>query len=135
MTSTQIAERLQKELNSFAGLWDSGYYEGNPLDPMSRSSYNIMGYMSILHVVYLTCIKPYINENSIVLEIGPGRGAWTKTFLQAKEVWCLDALSAEHNKFWDYIGHASNVQYYQVSDFTCSMLPEDTFRLKEYMNT
>jgi hypothetical protein len=127
MISTQNAERLQKELNSFGGLWDSGYYEGNPLEPMSRSSYSNMGYMSILHVVYLTCIKPYVNGKSFVLEIGPGRGAWTKTFLHANEVWCLDALSAQHNKFWEYIGKSSNVKYYQVSDFSCSMLPEDKF--------
>jgi len=83
--------------------------------------------MSILHVVYLTCIKPYITQNSVVLEIGPGRGAWTKTFLSAKEVWCLDALSAEHNNFWQYVGHSPNVRYIQVSDFSCSMLPDSKF--------
>jgi len=127
MANTQLAERLRKVLASFEGLWEGGYCEGDPLDPMSRSTYGVLGYMSVLHVVYLTCIKPYVTDDSIVLEIGPGRGAWTKAFLHAKEVWCLDALSAEHNRFWDYVGRAPHIRYFQVSDFSCSMLPENKF--------
>lgn len=127
MPSIQRVERLRNELKSFQELWHGGFYGGNPLDPMGHSSYRLLGYMSILHVVYLTCIKPYINKNSIALEIGPGRGAWTKALLRAKEVWCLDALSPEHNNFCEYVGHAPNVKYLQVSDFSCSMLPNSKF--------
>jgi hypothetical protein len=47
--------------------------------------------------------------------------------LNAQEVWCLDALSADHNGFWDYLNHPENVKYFQVADFTCSMLPSDHF--------
>lgn len=127
MRKNNISKHLKREIDSFENMWKGGYFEGNPLDPMSRSTYNTIGYMSILHVVYLTCIKPYVNGKTVALEIGPGRGAWTKTFLQAEEVWCLDALSAEHNKFWEYIGNAQNVRYFQVTDFNCDELPENKF--------
>lgn len=73
------------------------------------------------------CIRPYVKENSVVLEIGPGRGAWTKTFLKAREIWCLDALSAEHNKFWEYVGRADKIKYIKVDDFSCSELPDNHF--------
>lgn len=118
---------LAQEIRSFRDLWEGGYCEGDPLSPMSPSGYGEIGYMSILHVIYLLCIKPYINENTVVCEIGPGRGAWTRCLLKAKEVWCLDALSAEHNGFWENVGKRDHVKYFQVSDFKCEMLPENTF--------
>jgi len=119
-------DQIKKELNSFTHMWEGGYFEGDPLDPMAGSTYGIIGYMSVLHVVYLTCIKPFISDKSVVLE-GPGRGAWTRTFLPAKEIWCLDALSAEHNRFWEYMGNQSHVKYFQVNDFNCQELPDNHF--------
>ena len=63
----------------------------------------------------------------MALEIGPGRGAWTKALLPSKEIYALDALSAEHNRFYEYLGHPENVQYFHVQDFECKMLPDDHF--------
>jgi len=120
-------QRLEQEVNSFKGLWEGGFYEGDPLDPMGKSHYGFLGYISVLYAIYLTCIKPYINETTVVCEIGCGRGAWTKTFLKAKEIWCLDALSAEHNKFWEYVGPNNNIKYIHVSDLSCNLLPDNTF--------
>jgi len=122
-----LTAREQAELRSCAEVWKGGYYEGDPLDPMSPSTYGLMGYMSILHVTYLMCIKPYVNSSTTALEIGPGRGAWTKSILSsgAKEIWCLDALPAEHNRFWDYVGRTDRIKYCQVSDFSISMVPSD----------
>lgn len=122
-----VNERLQKEIKSFQNLWEGGYCEGNPLDPVGHSGYGRLGYMSVLHATYITCIKPYIFPQTNVLEIGPGRGCWTKCFINANEIWCLDALSAEYNNFWNYIGKKDNVKYIKVDDFSCSMLPEDHF--------
>ena len=122
-----MGNKLSDELNSFRGLWKGGYYEGDPLHPIAQSGYGRMNYMSVHHATYLRCIKPYVNENSISLEIGPGRGAWTKTLLPSKEVWVLDALSAEHNSFFKHLGFPKNVKYHQVEDFSCNMLPEDYF--------
>jgi phospholipid N-methyltransferase len=121
------ATKRQIKLFEAGGIWKGGYFEGDPLDPMSASTYSILGYMSILHATYLACIKPYVNANTRVLEIGPGRGAWTRTFLNAQEVVCLDALSAEHNGFWEYVGRTPNVQYFKVDDFTCNCVPDEHF--------
>lgn len=119
--------QLKNEILSFKNMWEGGYYEGDPMDSMSYSSYNVWGYMSILHVTYLICVKPYITKDTIALEIGPGRGAWTRTMLDAKEIWCLDALSAEHNNFWKYVGYHEKIKYIQVNDFSCSDLPNEHF--------
>jgi hypothetical protein len=121
------AQRLASELESFQGIWSGGYFEGDPLNPLAKSSYGPLGFMSVLHATYLRCIKPYIRAETVALEIGPGRGAWTKTLLPAREVYAIDALSAEHNGFFEYLGHPPNVRYFQVQDFECRILPDDHF--------
>ena len=83
--------------------------------------------MSSLYAVYVCCIKPYVHGDSCVLEIGPGRGAWTKTLLGAKEVWCLDAKSREDNEIDRELGRPANLVYHQVRDFRCLELPDDKF--------
>lgn len=118
---------LKNELDSFHGLWKSGYFEGDPLNPLATSSYKQLGFMSILHATYLRCVKPYVNGQTVSLEIGPGRGAWTKALLPSKEVYALDALPEEHNRFFEYLGYPRNVKYFQVKDFKCEMLPDNHF--------
>lgn len=118
-----------EELSSFRGLWPGGYWEGDPLDPVARSSYGEYGYVSTLFVIYQVCVRPFIKSTTNVLEIGPGRGAWTRTLLPAREVWCLDALPAEYNRFWETVGEGQRdkVKYIQVEDFECAALPDDHF--------
>ena len=123
MTQNKLSEKIA----SFEGLWEGGYYEGDPLEPLTKSTYGNYGYMSVLHATYLRCIKSYIKPETTALEIGPGRGAWTKAMLGAKEIWTLDALSAEYNQFFEYLNHPTNVKYFQVEDFECRMLPENYF--------
>jgi len=122
-----VDDRLQGELASFQSLWRGGYFEGQPLDPLAPSAYHHLGFISILHATYLRCIKPYVTSRSLSLELGPGRGAWTRCLLPSKEIYALDALSAEHNGFFSYLGNPTNVKYFQVSDFECAMLPENHF--------
>jgi hypothetical protein len=125
-----MTERLTRELEDFgsSGLWAGGYFEADPLDPMAPpGGYGQLGYMSVLHATWLACIKPYVGPDTVALEIGPGRGAWTKTLLPAREVWAVDALPEEHNRFYDYLGHPEHVRYVQVRDFTLSDLPDDRF--------
>jgi len=122
-----MKKRLVEELDSFKGIWNGGYYEGDPLKPMSKSTYGQLGFISVLHATYLQCIKPYVNKNTVSLEIGPGRGAWTKALLPSKQVYALDALPAEHNGFFEYLEHPENVKYFQVKDFMCEMLPDNYF--------
>jgi methyltransferase family protein len=120
-------DKLSEEIGSFEGIWEDGYFEGDPLDPLGKSTYGSYGFMSVLHATYLRCIKPYIRSETVALEIGPGRGAWTKTMLGAKEVWALDALSAEHNRFFEYLNFAENARYFKVDNFECSDLPDEHF--------
>jgi len=122
-----MSTKLTTELNSFNGLWEGGYFEGDPLNPIAMSGYGQLGFISVLHATYLRCIKPYINDQSISLEIGAGRGAWTKALLPSKEVYALDALPEEHNRFYEYLGYPRNVKYHQVQDFQCKILPENYF--------
>lgn len=121
------SKNLSDEIAGFKDLWKGGYYEGDPLLPLTRSSYRNLGYISILYATYLRCVRPYINDRTVALEIGPGRGTWTKGLLDAKEIWVLDALSAEHNRFFEYLDHPENVNYIQVNDFECKELPDDHF--------
>lgn len=118
-----------QEVGLFEGKWPGGYFEGDPLDPLGRSSYFQMGYISVLHALYQACVRPHVTPQTIALEIGPGRGAWTKTLLGAKEIWCLDALSADYNRFWEYVGdqHRGRVNYIHVRDFSCRELPDRRF--------
>jgi hypothetical protein len=128
-SSKNIESRLEHEISLFRDIWEGGYYEGDPLDPVGPSSYGTVGYISVLHATYLLCIKPYVGPNTSVLEIGPGRGAWTRTFIElgAPRIWCLDARSRADNRFDSYVGRHENIHYHQVSDFSCSVLPEDSF--------
>lgn len=120
-------QKLHDELESFRDQFKGGYFEGDPLNPLATSGYRHLGYISTLHATFLRCIKPYLNGETVTLEIGPGRGAWTKALLPSKAVYALDALSAEHNQFHDYVGHPPNVKYFHVQDFECGMLPDDHF--------
>lgn len=118
---------FSREISQFKNLWPGGYCEGDPLDPLLGSTYGELGYISVIHVIYLCCIKPYINSNTVALEIGPGRGCWTKSMLPSKEIYALDACSEKDNGFFDYLGHPAHVKYFQVKDFSCDMLPPDYF--------
>ena len=126
--SDKLTERLQSELASFQTIWKGGYFEGPVLSELQFSGgYGSCGYMSVIYATYLKCIKPYINSESVVLEIGPGRGTWTKTMLGANKVVVMDALSAEYNDFWRFVGDRPNVEYIQVKDFSCDQLPDNFF--------
>jgi hypothetical protein len=119
--------KLQSELSGFGEIWNGGYFEGDPLDPLAKSTYEEVGYISVIHATYLRCIRPFINRETVALEIGPGRGAWTKTLLPSKEIYVMDALSAEHNGFFNYVGAVENVKYLHVKDFGCEELPNNYF--------
>ncbi|MEW6251861.1 MAG: class I SAM-dependent methyltransferase [Planctomycetota bacterium] len=123
------SERGQREIRAFRDEYPGGYLEGDPLDPLARSSFLDGGYLSVLHACYLVCIKPYVGPQTRVLELGPGRGAWTRCFVEcgAREICCVDAITAEKNRFWDYVGQRPNVRYLVVEDFTLRDVPDGHF--------
>ena len=114
--------------DKFSQAWKGGYFEGDPLDPMASSGYGPYGYNSILYTVYLLCIRDYVNPQTTVLEIGPGRGAWTKAILNCgcKFVYAVDAAPAEHTHFWQYVGVTDRAKYIEAKDFTLSGVPDDS---------
>lgn len=113
---------LQAELNSFKNVWFGGFYEGDPADP-AFGLWGLTSFIGVSHAIYLACIKPHVKMDSTVLEIGCGRGAWTKLMLGAKEIYCLDALPPEHNRFFEYVGRHEHVHYVTVSDFFMKEIP------------
>ncbi len=117
------------ELARYKEIWKGGYFGGDPLDPVGAREYGDMSLISVNHALYLAYVRPFIQPDTRVLEIGPGRGAWTRAMLGAREIWCADALSAEHNGFWNYVGieHAAKIHYREVSDFSLSFAPDGYF--------
>jgi SAM-dependent methyltransferase len=113
------------ERESFFKVWQGGYYEGNPLDPYTESSYS-RDKVSILYLTYKVCIEPYIHQNTKVMDVGCGQGAWTKCMLKSNDVWALDALPADTNNFYEYVG-TRNVKYVVIEDVSNLPLPNDYF--------
>ena len=116
-------DHVSAHLEAFEGVWEGGFYAGDPLDP-TQSPFGPLGYVGVPYAIVLRCIRPYVGAETVALEIGPGRGAYTRALLPARELWCLDALSAEHNRFWEYVGQRPHVHYVHVTDFSCRTLPD-----------
>ena len=118
----------EESIAHFNTIWEGGYFEGDPLDPMAPSSYAQFGYNSVLYTTYLVCIKPYVNADTTVIEIGPGRGAWTNTFVRqkAKRIFALDAAPPERTEFWTHVGRRPEITYITVKDFSLSDVPDDS---------
>ena len=114
--------------DKFSREWYGGYFEGSPLDPLAPSGYGPYGYNSILYTVYLVCIRNYVKSDTTVLEIGPGRGAWTKAILSCgcKLVYAVDAAPAEHTHFWEYVGVTDRAKYIEATDLKLSEVPDNS---------
>ena len=104
--------KLIQEIKLGQNLWKGGFFTDINED--------------IYFKVKQLCIHD--SKNKTVLEIGPGRGAWTKLMLDAKQIYCLDILSDEHNKFWEYIGDKfkNKIQYIHVNDFKCDKIQDNS---------
>jgi hypothetical protein len=119
----------EAELFQEKKLWEGGFIDADPLLPLSGSSYGNNGFVSIYHATYLACIKPYINEESVVIEIGPGRGAWTKAILHegASKVYAVDVYDRLHNGIDIYVGdNANKIVYIQTANFDLQLVPNNS---------
>lgn len=124
-----VAQLLREQVDVNMEIWKNGYREGNPLDPLSSSKYNQLGWISSLHATHLACIKPYVGPGSAVLEIGCGGGAWSRALAACapRELWCVDVQTAEDTGFWEYVGRGPGIRHVQVADLSCSLLPDGHF--------
>lgn len=134
LTKQDIYNRGKSEIAAFvsSGVWKGGYYEGDPQDPHGDSSYHKkMSYKgqqyNPLFICYSECIAPYVFDKD-VLELGPGKGAWTKAIFShhPKSITCVDALPAEYNEFWEYVGVNDAINYFQIQDFNLSEIPDES---------
>jgi predicted SAM-dependent methyltransferase len=113
-----MKNQLSNELKSMQPFWKGGTtlaQEGWSACVAKRKFQDLNGIVE-------TCIRPYVQSDTVVLEIGANGGGWTHHFLSAKQVICFDALSPKHTGFWSHIGHRDNVDYFQVKDFYCNEL-------------
>jgi SAM-dependent methyltransferase len=114
MTTTAV--KLQHEILSFQGIWEGGF----------RTGYDTKRNQHVL--------EKYLNEHmhgANVLEIGCGGGQWTKFLYDLNRftnIYCVDVLSAAHNKFWEYVGYerADIITYTQVKDFSLAHIPDES---------
>lgn len=110
-------------------IWRGGYFQGSPDDPVSSREYGVVSLISSKYAVLKAIVEPNINMESRVLEIGPGRGAWTKVFGKAREIYVVDILSAEHNSFWKYVGdeNRERIRYIETADTGLTECPDNYF--------
>lgn len=129
LDAAQYVRLLREQVDANLEIWKGGYREGDPLDPLSPSKYNHLGWISSLHVVHLTCIRPYVGPGTVALEIGCGGGAWSRAMasLAPEELWCVDVLSAEETGFWEYVGKRPGLRHVRVPDLSCALLPDGHF--------
>jgi SAM-dependent methyltransferase len=108
MPTVDWNKRWAKDLKRFESRGKPGYYGaqwGDPSTVRTRIAYWIRKILSkperrpeLTKVVH-NYISPYLTKKSVVLEIGPGGGRWTRYLLQAKEIILVD-LNAE---FFPYL--------------------------------
>ena len=116
------SSQLTEELQSFRSKWKGGFGATRPAmagDPKYGQ-------------VFDACIKPYVHTETTILEIGCGRGVWTRQMeaLHPKKIYCFDALSEKHNNFWEPLYshrlNPQNIEYFHVKDFLCNELEDNT---------
>jgi len=108
--------QLSNELNQFQNIWHGGYFTGYS-DKRNQKG-----------------LEEYLKNNlsgDTLLEIGCGGGQWSKLIYDLKifkKIHCIDALSEQHNKFWEFVGNSAKdkIMYTKVSDFELSFLEENS---------
>lgn len=108
----------EAELFQDKALWEGGFIDADPLSPVTWSSYTNTGFVSVYHAAYLACIKPFVGPDTLCLEIGPGRGAWTKALFEsgASRVIAVDVYDRMHNGIDAYLGQDSDrMEYIQTT--------------------
>jgi SAM-dependent methyltransferase len=112
-----MKEKFKEEIKSFQNIWHGGYFGENST---TRNQIGLEDYLI-----------NNIENNLTILEIGCGRGRWSKFIyenLNPKKLQCIDVLSEEHNNFWSFVGNdkKEKLDYYQVKNFSLDEIPDES---------
>ena len=116
MVKASKKDKLEKELESFKQIWSGGYLTGYSKKRNQKG------------------LEEYLKNNltgKTILEIGCGGGQWSKLIYQKNifdKIYCVDALSEEHNNFWENVGNDSkkNIEYYEIKDFNLDFIEDNS---------
>ena len=95
-------DKIKKEIESFQGLWYGGFCRSNRfilgdwdtcVKNQKAEEYNDMEKISEI------CIKPYINKNTVALDIGTDGGIWITQMTEAKLCFGLDCRPPTETMF------------------------------------
>ena len=108
--------KLKREIESFKNIWDGGYFTGYSKKRNQKG------------------LENYLSKNlkgHKLLEIGWGGGQWSKFIHDLniyEKIYCIDVLSEEHNKFWDYLGESTKsvIHYEEVNDFNLNFIEDNS---------
>jgi phospholipid N-methyltransferase len=78
--------------------------------------------------VFFKAIKPYLRADSRVLELGPGKGSWSKSILKHIPQGSLHTIDYQDVTNWlDIDKYEGRLVCHQVNDNSVSSLPENYF--------
>jgi SAM-dependent methyltransferase len=78
--------------------------------------------------IFFKAILPYLKPDSVVLEIGPGRGSWTKAILKYIPSGRLCAVDFQDAKKWlKPEKYSGRLLCYKINDFSDYSFLEDNF--------
>lgn len=115
-------KELKKELDGFIDFWHGGTSRAK----MGWKKSVKKAIFEDLEAIVDICITPFVTEDTDVLEIGADGGFWTQKMTHAKSLYCFDSLSAKHNGFWNRVAKKDKIKYFQVQDFLCNDLEDDS---------
>lgn len=111
-------------------MFDYGYDSGDILSPEPSPRRFIEETLigSSYRTVFTKAVIPYIKANSVVLELGPGKGSWSRAILRFVTEGKLHTVDFQDVTQWlkpeDYHGR---LVCHQVADNSFSILPNDFF--------
>lgn len=110
--------------------FDYGYDSGNILaffpNKIRRREEQIIG--GSLRKVFFKAVHPYLQKDSVVLELGPGKGAWSRAILSFIPQGTLHVVDFQDVHSWlDVKQYPNRLVTHQVVDNSFSCLDDQTF--------
>lgn len=112
--------------------FDYGYDSGNVLsvepDPVRAKEERAIG--GCYRTVFLKGVKPFLKKDSRVLELGPGRGSWSRAILETIGEGELHTVDFQDVRPWLHPeSYGGRLVCHQVADNSFSAVPDGYFDL------